>query len=175
MGSLSGKKVIFILAPANFRDEEYFQPKVVLQSQGAEVLTVAKGDPEEMTGTQGGKARTDAKFADINPETVDGLIFVGGAGASTYFNYKTVHKQIQAFAQANKILGAICIAPSILANADILKGKKVTASESQKENLQAKGAKYQNQAVVVDDNIITANGPEAAIAFGEALAKALVA
>jgi len=40
--------------------------------------------------------------------------------------------------------------------------------------LEQQGAHYQNEAVVIDQNIITANGPSAAQAFGEALVRTLI-
>jgi protease I len=170
---LTGKKIAFIVAPKNFRDEEYFQPKVVLQSQGAAVLTFAKGDPEEMPGNQGGKARTDAKFNDLNSDDYDGLVFVGGNGAKIYFENKKIHKLIRQFIDKNKVIGAICIATTILAKAGVLENKQVTSTEDQKETIKSFGAKWLDQAIVVDGNIITANGPEAALKFGSKLAQML--
>jgi len=72
-----------------------------------------------------------------------------------------------------KVIGAICIAPVTLANAGLLKGRKATVWASEKARIETKGAIYTGADVQVDDNIVTANGPNAAKAFGEALLKLL--
>ncbi len=170
---IAGKRVAFVIAPENFRDEEYFQPKVILQSHGFSVDTIVKGDPEEVTGSKGGKARTDAHFDTVTPENYDILIFAGGPGAKVYLQDTEVHDLVWSFYSQSKVVAAICIAPSILANAGILTGKKATAYPDQKENLVTKGAYWLDEPVVVDGHIVTASGPEAAIEFGEKIAHVL--
>jgi deglycase len=174
MKDIREMKVAFIIAPKDFRDEEYFQPKVILQAKGIAVSTIAKGDPVEVSGTRGGKAHIDGSFKDLTPQNYDGIIFVGGEGAKKYIDDKKIHKIINQFIEADKVVGAICIAPLILANSGVLKGKKATAfSENEKDIKKAK-AKFVKKSVVIDDKIVTASGAEAAIAFGEAVIKALV-
>ena len=72
-----------------------------------------------------------------------------------------------------KIIAAICIAPVTLANAGILNGKKATVFPSGKNDLIRNGAKYTGDSVTVDGNIITANGPMAAEAFGKKIVEML--
>ena len=64
------------------------------------------------------------------------------------------------------------MAPTILANAGLLKGKK--AACAQPYNIQIKGAIATGKNVERDGNIITANGPGAASQFGETIISALV-
>jgi protease I len=71
------------------------------------------------------------------------------------------------------ILAAICAAPSILANAGLLKGKTATSFPDEGENLKAKGANFTGQGLEIDGRIITADGPAHAKQFGEAIVKAL--
>ena len=90
------------------------------------------------------------------------------------------HGLAQGFFKTGKILAAICIAPALLAKAGVLQDKKATVwsgpmDKSPVNILKEGGAIYQNEDVVVDNNIITANGPEAAAKFGEALVRALKA
>jgi protease I len=68
---------------------------------------------------------------------------------------------------AGKVVAAICIAPSILANAGLLEGKKATAFSSEEENLKAKGAEWQDSDTAADGKIVTGNGPGAAKEFSE--------
>ena len=83
-------------------------------------------------------------------------------------------KIAQQAVEQNKILGAICIAPSILANAGVLKNKKATVYPSESSNLKTKGAIYTTEDVTRDGNIITANGPAAAQDFAETITQALL-
>lgn len=174
MGSLSNKKIVFVIAPKNFRDEEYFQPKVVLQAKGAVVKTAAIGDPEEVTGTKGGKARPDIDFDSISSDNYDAVVFVGGEGAKVYFEDEFIKDAVLGFVENNKVLAAICIAPTILTYAGVLKGKTVTSTESEKESLEKAGAKWSGSEVEVDGLIITANGPDAALKFGAKIEEVLI-
>ncbi|MEM2674590.1 MAG: DJ-1/PfpI family protein, partial [Candidatus Hadarchaeales archaeon] len=77
-------------------------------------------------------------------------------------------------AELGKKVCAICIAPVILANAGLLENRKATVWDGEfRRMLEEKGAKYVNKSVVVDGNIITANGPGAASEFGRTIAKEL--
>jgi len=173
MGSLSGKKVVIVIAPKDFRDEEFFKPKVMLQAQGVEIITSADTKEEEATGVKGGKARIDQPLDKISTKDFDAIVFVGGPGATVYHNNRQALSLVKESAASQKVLGAICIAPVILANAGVLKGKKVTCFASEKQKLTSAGAQVLNKPVVVDGKIVTASGPEAAMDFGQALVQTL--
>jgi protease I len=72
------------------------------------------------------------------------------------------------------IVGAICLAPKILANAGILEGKNATVFPDSESiaYLESKGATYTEEEVPRDGNIITASGPEASEAFADAVVAA---
>jgi protease I len=72
--------------------------------------------------------------------------------------------------RAGKVVSAICLAPVTLANAGLLEGKRATAYPSAESFLKWKGAIYTGNAVEVEGNIVTANGPEAAEEFAQAVA-----
>lgn len=167
---MAGKKVVMIIAPKDFRDPEYFVPKSVLEKAGVTVLTASNTDMA--VGAEGGRVKTDMKVADVGPN-YDGVVFIGGIGASCYFNDPVAQKLAQTYNKAGKVVAAICIAPSTIANAGVLKGKKATSFPSQSFNLASKGAQVVNAPVVVDGKIVTANGPAAAEEFGKKILAAL--
>lgn len=162
------KKIVFVVAPKTFRDEEYVEPKEILEQAGIQVTTAStvKG---EIFGKIKIKAQSQMLVTDIKVEDFDGIFFVGGMGSAIYFDDKFVHKLVNDFYNANKIVSAICIAPTILANSGVLKGKKATVFPDGEPALIAGGANYTAKAVEVDGNIITGNGPLAAKQFGEIL------
>ncbi|MBI5416739.1 DJ-1/PfpI family protein [Candidatus Poribacteria bacterium] len=169
------KKAVFIIAHNIFRDEELLVPKEVLSNAGITVK-IASSKTTTATGKLGAKVNPDFTIDSIIPENFDAIIFVGGTGAKEYFDNPIAHKiAIQAL-DKGKIVAAICIAPAILAKAGILKNKMATVFPSEIDTLKKFNAIYiQDKKVIVDGNIITAAGPEAAKEFGEAILKKIKA
>ena len=165
-------KALLIIAPNNFRDEELFDTKSALEESGVET-EIASTTTNEAKGMLGGKAKPDISIDAVVVDNYDAVIFIGGSGSSVYFNNEKALAIAKQSYESVKITAAICIAPSILANAGILEGKKATAYSSEAGNLEAKGASYTGKAVEQDGKVITANGPQAARAFGEAIANNL--
>ncbi|MDR2812012.1 MAG: DJ-1/PfpI family protein [Endomicrobium sp.] len=166
------KRVVFITAPKVFRDEEYFKPKEILEKAGVEVIT-ASIKIGKLTGRFGYKTISTVLISDINPSDFDAIIYVGGYGASVFFENKCTLQLANEFFNQNKPLASICIAGVILANSGVLKGRKATVYIDGKEALIRSGADYTGNSLEVDGNIITANGPDAAEEFGKAIVKAL--
>jgi len=165
-------KVLMIIAPNNFRDEELLEPKALLEADGFRVLIASKG-VSSATGMLGAKARVDLDLSSVKPSDYDAVLFVGGVGAKVYFNDPIALSIAKEAIKSCRAVGAICIAPSVLANAGLLKGKKATASISEKSNLELKGAVYTGEGVTVDGKIVTASEPSAAKDFGRAIIKLL--
>lgn len=165
-------KILMVVAPKDFRDEEFFEPKQIFQKAGLQIAVASKG-VKEAQGLLGGSIPVDIDITQVNLNDYDAVIFIGGPGSSIYFNDSIALELAKSAYQSQKIIGAICIAPSILANAGFLQGKKVTCFSSEAENLKAKGAQYTSEPVTVDGKIITASGPQAARQFGEAIVKVL--
>ncbi len=169
---LAGKKVVMIIAPENFRDEELFEPKSLLTDKGAEVK-VASASPDTAKGMLGGKVKPDTLISDIKLKDWDAIVLVGGTGASVYWEDSTIHSMLKDAVKQDKVIGAICIAPVTLANAGILKDRKATVFKTETKKLENKGAKCTGKDVQRDGNIITASGPTAATFFGTVVAQAL--
>jgi len=170
---MDDKKILMIIAPHNFRDEEYFEPKRVLEESKIKVDTASK-DVDVAMGTLGGEVDIDIDINNVNVEDYDGFVFVGGAGAYDYIEDEDVLDLVREIAEdESKVLAAICIAPMILYAAGVLVGKQIVVwNEDNKQSgvLINSGVDYvDNYDVIDDENIVTANGPEAATEFGEAI------
>jgi protease I len=177
MINLSGKKVAMIIASENFRDEEYFIPKQILEDRGVEIITASNktGVAKSVSGKEVG---VDSLVSNVNPDDFDAVVFIGGPGALENLDNEDSYKLAQSTINQGKILGAICVSPAILAKSGVLKDKEVTVWSSSLDKsaikiLEQNGAKYINKAVVVDGKIITANGPSAAKEFGEKIGELL--
>jgi len=170
---LQGKAILMIIARQNFRDEELAEPRAVLQKAGAKI-TVASSVIEQSVGMLGKvKVKADTTVGEVVPSSYDAVVFVGGSGASEYFDNATAHRIATEAHTAGKVVAAICIAPATLANAGLLRGKKATCYPSVKNILIEAGAKHTGAGVERDGRIITADGPQSAKKFGEAIRDAL--
>lgn len=170
------KKVAIIIASKNFRDEEYFVTKEVLEKKGIQVKTVC--DKAKAIGKFGGEAEADILINDLNTDEFDAIVFAGGSGAVELIDNEISYLAIRKAMIMKKIIAAICIAPTILAKAGILAGKKATVwsndmDKSAIKTIQLNDGIYQRSSIVIDENIITAENAEYAQEFGETIANEL--
>ncbi len=165
------KKVLMVIAPNDFRDEEFFETKEVLEKSNIDI-TVANSTGQPSKSMFGKIVTPDKNFYDVDTKDFDAVVFVGGTGAAAYLNHKRALELAKEFYDSGKVVSAICIAPTILANAGILNGKKATAYPSQRNSINAVGD-YTGSNVTVDGKIITGLGPQAAVEFGKKIVEAL--
>ncbi|MDR3048567.1 MAG: DJ-1/PfpI family protein [Elusimicrobiota bacterium] len=167
------KKALFVVQPDTFRDEEYFEPKKILEDAGVKVIT-ASLKLGEMKGKLGRNTTAEILLQDVKADDFDAIVYIGGGGADTYYaNADAFSKPAKEFFADGKITASICIAGIILAGAGVLKGKKATSFIDGKDALLKGGADFTGKSVEIDGNIITANGPTAASDFGKAILEAL--
>uniref|UniRef100_A0A7V6CDA4 DJ-1/PfpI family protein n=1 Tax=Thermodesulfobacterium geofontis TaxID=1295609 RepID=A0A7V6CDA4_9BACT len=170
--SKSNKKILMIIAHQNFRDEELLIPKKLFEKEGYSVV-IASTSLKSAKGMLGAVVTPQVLIDQVKVDEYDAIVFVGGVGAKEYFNHPSAHKIAKEAFSKNKILAAICIAPRILAEAGVLKGKKATVWVSEGKALEEKGANYTGKPVEVDGNIVTASGPQAAEEFAKSIIKLL--
>ncbi|MFH0819578.1 MAG: DJ-1/PfpI family protein [bacterium] len=169
---LSGKKILMVIAPENFRDTEYFEPKKALEEYAVQVR-VASTQIGQAHGADEGVVQIDLTLTEVNVNDYDGVVFVGGPGMVEMVEHQGLIQLAQNFYQAGKLVAGICVAAAILAKAGILTGKRATCWGGAKNYLVQGGAIYTGASVEVDGKIITANGPPAAHEFGHKIAEAL--
>ncbi len=174
---MKAKKIIIVIPFKDFRDEEYFIPKENFEAKGFKVKT-ASNELGNAFGADGGEVIVDVKLSEIKLNDFDALVFVGGPGCLKNLNNEESHDLIVKANKFKKIIAAICISPLILAEAGILKNKKSTVwhdnlNKEPIKKIEKFGAIYLNEKVVVDEKIITANGPSAAKEFSENVIKVL--
>jgi protease I len=166
------KRAVLIVGRENYRDEELFETRRILIEAGVQtVLASTRMGP--VRGMLGGVAEATILAKDIIVDDYDAIIFVGGAGATEYFNSRVAWNIAREAVQKRKVLGAICIAPAILANAGLLTGVRVTSFPTERDRLQRAGALFTGVPVERDGLIITGDGPMAAVLFGRAIADTL--
>lgn len=169
---LGSKKIIMIIAPENFRDEEYFNTRDALEKKGVDI-EVASLQKTAISGIDHAEVKVDKLINEIDPEGYDGIVFVGGGGAKIYFDNEDALSLAKEFYEKGKIVAAICIAPLILGHAELLHDKKATCWDGSHSELTGFGAEFTGEEVTIDGKLITGNGPKAAYKFGETVADAL--
>jgi len=170
------EKVLLIVAQKDFQPIEYSKVRDALEAESIAV-EVASPNGGTATATSGFTVET-IPIADVNVDDYIAIVIIGGPGTrSNLAGTRGLNEQISSATEKEKIVAAICLAPTILAEAGILNGVKATVWPEDKyiKLLANYGAIYINKHVVTDGKIITAQGPMAAEEFATTVTKAVKA
>lgn len=172
-GVLSGKKILLVVAPTNFQDVEYKTCRDTFVKDGAEVA-VASVTLDPARGMSGAVVQPDETLRSVDPGPFDAVVFIGGPGATALWDNGDARRVVHDAMEEGKVLGAICLAPVILARAGALRGHPCTVWPDASREMTEAGCLYQKDDVVRSGNIVTANGPEAAEKFARTVEMALI-
>lgn len=135
-------------------------------------VVVAGLVPGPVTGAHDVSIIPDTTIDNVNAEDFNMIVLPGGQPGTDNLNADVrVHALLAEFAAKDKLIGAICAAPIVLAAAGLLQGRSATCYPSCISNLT--GAVYADKPVVTDGNIITSKGPGTAMSFGLEIAARL--
>ena len=156
------KKVLIYLAPGF---EEIEAVTIIDLLRRAEIEVIIAGLEEGyVIGSHGIRIMSDLYYEDIDPEEYDYLVLPGGQpGTNNLKKNLKVLELVKKFMQKNKLIGAICAAPTVLWEAGILENKRITSYPSEK--MVFSSAVYEDSSVVKDGNLITSRGVGTAIDF----------
>jgi protease I len=180
---LQGKKILIITSNTGIERDELVKPLEALRGFGATVTHASiKGGTTQTFVQDTEKDKTiesDSKLAGLNAADFDALVIPGGTvNADTLRQDADAQHLVKAFADAGKVVAAICHGPWLLINAGVIKGKTLTSYPSVRLDLENAGA-----AQWVDEEVkqcgangwtlITSRTPDDLPAFNEAIAKAI--
>ena len=170
---------ILIMATNRFEESELFGPREILRGAGATVRLASLG-LEEIMGTvhdePGRKIAPDLTIGDVRADDYDALLLPGGVSNPDQLRGEPdAIALIKAFAAAGKPVAAICHAPWLLIEAEVVRGKRVTSWPSIRTDLRNAGGEVVDEAAVTDGNIITSRKPDDVPAFTAALIAAIEA
>lgn len=166
------KTALLIIAQHGYQDHELVGTRDGLTGVGFDVV-LASSAAGACTGKFGGVEQAAIALKDVQAGDYDRIAFIGGPGAAAYAKDTEALRIAREAVGAGKPLGAICIAPTVLAAAGVLQGKRATVwneDDAQEAVLTAAGAMYTGEPVTIDGMLVTGNGPKAAEAFGKAFA-----
>lgn len=177
MADLSHARVL-ILATDGFEDSELFEPRQALLDAGVKVtLASIKTDPIQGVKGDTDPTRTitpDLTLDQVDTEDYDALLLPGGVGNPDKMRMEDRAVSIVGeFMDDDKIVAAICHAPWLLVEADVVDGRRVTSWPSVRTDLENAGGEVVDEEVVIDQNLITSRKPDDIPAFSRALIAAL--
>ena len=168
---------VLIISTDGFEQSELMEPKRILEDAGAKTTVASLKDGEIKGWDQkdwGKSVAVDMLVGDVEVDDYDALLLPGGQMNPDILRMEPkVIEAIRAFDAAGKPIAAICHAPWLLAEADIIEGKTVTGWPSIRTDLTNAGAAVVDEEVVVDGNFITSRKPEDIPAFANALMAAI--
>jgi protein deglycase len=165
-------KRIYILLAAGFEEVEALTPADVLRRAGYEVFLVSTTGAPNVKGAHDIVVKTDVFMDDVEVESATLLLLPGGIpGATNLLANEKVKKLVGQFHSRDKWLAAICAAPMILGEMQLLQGKKATCYPGFEKHLH--GAIWVDTPALTDGTIITGKGIGAAMAFSLEIVKNL--
>ena len=161
---------VAMLLGQDFQDSEMRIPLDRLQDAGHEVEVVGVKVGEILRGKLGlEQIRSGRAVADATPDEYDALLIPGGGSPAHLRKFAAVKSFVEAFVASEKPVAAICHGPWLLADADAVRGRRVTSWPPVRERLEAAGAHWVDREVVEDGALITSRRPGDAEAFARAL------
>ncbi|MBN1871098.1 MAG: DJ-1/PfpI family protein [Candidatus Omnitrophica bacterium] len=158
------KKRVLIILAEGFEEIEAVTSIDIMRRAGLDV-TIAGLGKELILGSRGLSVKADMPL-DSYKGTPDAVVLPGGLkGVQNLAASDKVKDIIESVHKTGNIIAAICAAPAyVLAPMGLLNGKSATCYPSESDKVKDI-AKYKDQNVVVDGNIITSKGPGTAFDF----------
>jgi protease I len=161
---LKGKKIL-ILVETFYNEFEFWYPFYRLKEAGAQVTVVGSGSADTYTSKAGLPVKADTSADQVAVADYDGVVIPGGYAPDHMRRYPAMVELVKGFAEAGKLVAAICHAGWMLVSADIIRGRTVTSYFSIKDDLVNAGGNWVDQEVVVDGSLVTSRTPDDLPAF----------
>lgn len=161
-----------VLLADGFEEIEALTAVDLLRRAQVFVETVSIMEDYNVHGSHGITVQADDLFGEVDFSDVNAVVLPGGMpGTTNLKEHEGVRKLVTEFAEHGKLIGAICAAPTVLSDLELLKGKKATSFPAMEPEV--KCAAYLKDPVVTDGNIVTSRGVGTAIEFALELIRIL--
>jgi protease I len=157
--NLTAKKIA-VLVETLYNEMEFWYPYYRLKEAGATVTIVGSGSAKTYRSKVGLPVDVDTSADHIAVADFDGVIIPGGYAPDHMRRYPAMISLVNGFAEAGKLVAAICHAGWMLVSADIVRGRTVTSYFSIKDDLVNAGGNWVDQDVVVDGSLVTSRTPD---------------
>ncbi|HEX5834584.1 MAG TPA: type 1 glutamine amidotransferase domain-containing protein [Pyrinomonadaceae bacterium] len=167
---LSGKKIAILVADG-FEQVELTGPKEALEAAGAEIEIVSPAEGEVQGWNhdeKGDRFPVDMPLNLARSDDYDALVLPGGVRNPDELRRLTRAVEfVDGFFATGKPVAAICHAPWLLIETEVIKGRNITSWPSLKTDLTNAGARWVDREVVVDNGLITSRKPQDIPAFNK--------
>jgi protease I len=173
MSDLSGKTIAFLVATEGIEQVELTEPWAAVEQAGGtpKLLSVESGEVQAFNHLdEADTFPVDAVVGDADPTSYDGLVLPGGvANPDALRTDDDAVAFVREFVESDRPVAAICHAPWTLAEAGVLRGRRLTSWPSLQTDLRNAGAEWVDEEVVVDGCLVTSRKPDDLPAFNEAI------
>jgi protease I len=172
MGKLTDKTIAF-LATDGVEQSELSEPwKAVEDEDGTPILvSIESGEIQATKGLE--KTETyevQRTLADTDAHDFDGLVLPGGVKNPDSLRLdENAVKFVRDFFEQEKPVAAICHAPWLLVEADVIQGRTLTSYPSVRTDIRNAGGEWVDEEVVVDEGLTTSRNPDDLPAFCDKL------
>lgn len=161
---LAGKKIV-ILVDNLYQEMELWYPYYRLKEAGAMVIRAGADSGATYTSKLGYPSKVEVTYDQLSASDCDGVIAPGGFAPDYIRRHPKALQFVKECDTQNKLVAAICHGPWVLCSANVLKGRRVTSFFAIKDDVVNAGAKWEDEEVVVDRNLVTSRKPEDLPAF----------
>lgn len=165
---LQGVRVA-VLAEDLYEDLELWYPLLRLREAGAEVRVVGPRAGEVYRSKNGYPVKADLGVEEARPDDFDAVVIPGGYAPDRMRRHRAMVEFVRALHEAGKPVAFICHAGWVPASAGIVRGRTVTSFPSIRDDLVNAGARWVDEEVVVDGNLVSSRMPADLPAFCRAL------
>jgi protease I len=169
---LNGKRVA-VLVEQQYQEMEVWYPIYRLREAGCRVTLIGAKAGETYPSKLGYPAKSDKAASDVTANDFDAVVVPGGFAPDFIRRSEAMIRLVSDMAEQGKIVAAICHGPWVLCSTQALKGKKATCFFAIKDDVVNAGAKYVDQEVVRDGNVITSRKPDDLPAFVATMMQAM--
>jgi deglycase len=168
-GQLKGKRVAFLMANEGVEQVELTESRKAIEEAGAQVDVIAPEAEQIQAVNHLDKADrfdVDKTVSDANADDYDAVVLPGGvANPDALRADEDAVRFLREFFAAGKPVGAICHAPWMLVEADVVDGRRVTSWPSLETDIRNAGGNWVDEEVVVDSGLVTSRKPDDIPAF----------
>ena len=166
---LKGKRVAFLMANEGVEQVELTEPRKAIEEAGAQVDVIAPEAEQIQAVNHLDKADrfdVDKTVSDAKAGDYDAVVLPGGvANPDLLRTDEDAVRFLREFFAAGKPVGAICHAPWMLVEADVVDGRRVTSWPSLETDIRNAGGNWVDEEVVVDSGLVTSRKPDDVPAF----------
>ena len=145
----------------------------LLRRADIEVITAGL-QSGEVTAARGTRLIPDMTLQDALEETYDLIVLPGGLPGADHLNADPrIHQLLKRQVDGGGQVAAICAAPKVLADSQLLDGRRATCYPGCIDPSEYTAAEFTDQAVEVDGPVVTSRGPGTAMDFALTLIEQL--